>query len=193
MQQKGKRRYISQNKTRLEPYLEKYRMEIVQRNIFVPVVGRRALQSLVCDNIEMLISPGDKYGEDIDVTNRLKNDFNEEESNGRITAIYGDSVFHSSGSVEYDGLTTKDIYVDFGDNEPRDIETQVSKRIAEAKCNRLSKERARKLSDMIEKHKSKFRLILESGGPARVTPMRIYLDDTREPVNVKVRKYPAEQ
>lgn len=46
---------------------------------------------------------------------------------------------------------------------------------------------------MIQKHKSVFRLRLESGRLAKITPMKIRLDQNETPVKVNVRKYPADQ
>lgn len=89
------------------------------------------------DNTEILIAARDKYGEDVNMASRLKDDENEEESNGKIASLHWKSVFHSGGSMEDDGFSADDIYVDFRDDEPRNIEDEPSKSIDEAKYHGL--------------------------------------------------------
>lgn len=95
--------------------------------------------------------------------------------------------------MEDDGLADEDIYVDFGDDNPSEIECELSKRVDEAETNVLSKEGAVKHRDIINKHKCIFRLRLGSGGPAKVRPMKIRVDDAKQPVRVKVRKHLTDQ
>lgn len=45
----------------------------------------------------------------------------------------------------------------------------------------------------MERNKSVFRLNLGSGGPAKVSPIKITPNRNKKPVNVEVCKYPAEQ
>lgn len=49
------------------------------------------------------------------------------------------------------------------------------------------------LAASVEKHKSIFRIRFGSGGPARVSPMKIALDATKQLMKVNVCKYPAQQ
>lgn len=167
--------------------------KVAKEDVSVPIIGRRVLESLGCDNGKMLMAARDKYGEDIDVSHRLPHDGNEEESSGNIAALFGESVFHNSGNVEEDGIITEEVCVDFGDDPPCEVEEALNERIAEAAKNGLSKEREEQLRNITKRNKSVFRLRLGSGGPAKITPMKIRLDETKEPVKVKVRKYPVEK
>lgn len=58
-----------------------------------PILGRRVVESLGCDNREMLIAAQDRNGEDVDVVERRKEDENNEESDGMIAALFGKAVF----------------------------------------------------------------------------------------------------
>lgn len=88
------------------------------------------------------------------MANRRKDDGNEEESNGKIVALYEESVFHSGCFMKDDGLSAEDIYVHFGDEEPQGIQDELSKRIDKAKGTGLSEKSSIKIRDKIEKHKS---------------------------------------
>lgn len=168
--------------------------KVARENIAIPIIGRRVLESIGCDNREMLMAARDKYGEEIDVAQRLDDDGNkEEESERNIAALFGESVFHSGGNVEEDGLVNEEICVDFGDDPPKEVENELKERIKEAVQNGLSKAGEKKLQEIIQRHRSVFRLRLGSGGPARVTAMKIRLEDGKMPVKVKVRKYPTDQ
>lgn len=173
--------------------LRKINWKITNEDIPSPIIGRRVLESLGCDNREMLMAARDKYGDDIDVADRLATDGNQEENEGTIAALFGESVFHSSGQIEEDGLEDEDVYVDLGDDRIEDIEDELQKRIAEAVSNGLSRKGEKKLEEIIQQNKTVFKIRLGSGGPANVTPMKIVLDETKKPVKVKVRKYPKEQ
>lgn len=83
-----------------------------------PIVGRRVLESIRCDNREMLLAVQEKYGSDIYAKDRLTADGNEEGNSGRIAALFGESVFHNAGAIERDAVEDDDIYVDFGDDTP---------------------------------------------------------------------------
>lgn len=50
-----------------------------------------------------------------------------------------------------------------------------------------------RLKLMLEKHNADFRLRLGSGGPEKVIPMKVSIMEGKNPVRVKVRRYPAEQ
>lgn len=43
------------------------------------------------------------------MANRFKDDGNEDESNGKVAALYGESLFHRGGSMEDGGLSAEDI------------------------------------------------------------------------------------
>lgn len=86
-----------------------------------PILGRRLLESLGCDNRVMLMAPRDKYGSDINVKERLIRDGNKGETSGKTAALFGESAFHIRGAIEDDGLELDGIYVDFGDDAPEEI------------------------------------------------------------------------
>lgn len=85
------------------------------------------------------------------------------------------------------------MYIYLGDDLPQAIQKDLQERLREAKKNSLSINRAETLATSIEKYKTTFKIRPGSGGPARVPPMKIALDARKQPVTVKVRKYPAQQ
>lgn len=68
---------------------------ITEEKLALPIIGRSVLESLQCDNHERLLAARDRYGDDIDVVNRLKQDVNKEECKEKIAALVGESVFHN--------------------------------------------------------------------------------------------------
>lgn len=82
--------------------LKKILWKVTEEDIRKSITGRRVLDSLGCDKCEMLLAAGDKLGDDFDVKKRLIEDSNEEENDGTIAALYGESVFHSGGQMEVD-------------------------------------------------------------------------------------------
>lgn len=62
----------------------------------------------MCDNREMLLAAWDKFRDDIDVMERLIQDGNEEDKNGNIAALYGESVFNWEGQIEDNSLSKED-------------------------------------------------------------------------------------
>lgn len=95
--------------------------------------------------------------------------------------------------MEEDGIITEEVCIDFGDNPPCEVEEGINVCMAEAAKTRLSKEGEEQLRKIIQRNKSVLRLRLGSAGPAKTTPMKIRLDESKEPVKVKVRKYAVEQ
>lgn len=63
--------------------LKNVEWKIDKEDIPVPIIGRKELEYLGCDDRELLIAARDKYGEEIDVACRLKLDGTEEESSGK--------------------------------------------------------------------------------------------------------------
>lgn len=166
---------------------------VTKEQIKTPIIGRRVLESLGCDNRAMLLAARDRLGDNIDVIERLVEDGNEEEADSTIAALYGDALFHQGGIIDNDGLYKEDVYVDLGDDPPEMVKKELQNRISEARANGHSDEGTKTLTNIIDKHKPIFKIRLGSGGPAKVTPMKIYLDESKKPVRVKVRKYPADQ
>lgn len=140
----------------------------------------------------MLISARDKYGEDIDVARRLMNNRNEEERPGKFPALFGESVFHNGGGVLDDGLVTEDNCVDFGDDSPQDIKKELSKQISKAKENRLLQAGTQKFVNFDREAPGDIQIENGKWGLAKIPPMMICLDCNKEPVKVKVPKYPVE-
>lgn len=69
------------------------------------------------------------------------------------------------------------------------VDKELQGRIQEAKTNGLSNEGAKALNTIIDKYKLIFKIRLGSGGPAKFTPMKIVLDDSKNPVKVSERRY----
>lgn len=90
--------------------------KVTKEGLPTPIIGGRVLESLGCDNKEMLMAARDNYGDNIDVADRLAGVGNEEESEGRIAAFFGKCIFHNGGHAEDDDLEDGDVYVDLGDD-----------------------------------------------------------------------------
>lgn len=56
--------------------LRNVQWKVTKEHIHIPILSRRVLESLGCENCEMLMGTRDKYGEDVDVTERLTKDVN---------------------------------------------------------------------------------------------------------------------
>lgn len=98
----------------------------------------------------MLIAAWDKYGDAIDVTKRLKDDGNEKETEDRIAALFGESLFHSSGPIEHDGVENDDTYVDLGDDRPHKMNEELAMRLEKATKAGMSREGAERFKHILE-------------------------------------------
>lgn len=161
----------------------------------VPTIGYRVLESLGCNKTEVLAAARDKYCEDIDTFSRPAADGNKEveKRHGNIAALFAELVSHNNEETEDDGLISEDTCVHFRDDRLDEVKQVLDERIVEVVQNGLSKTVEKHLRNVIKKHISAFRLRLWSGGLAKFTPTKIWLDDTKIPVKVKARKCPPEQ
>lgn len=94
---------------------------------------------------------------------------------------------------EEDGIISEEVRVDFGDDNPLEKEEVLNELISKTAKNGLSKEEEEILSNILQRNKSVFGLRLGSGGIAKITCMKIWLDENKEPVKLKVPKYRTEQ
>lgn len=81
-------------------------------------------------------------GDDIDIAERLVKDADEEDSEGRISALFGEYVFHNNGQIEDDGLEDGDVKVDLRDDQIEDIEEELKECIAEVvkmACSKMAR------------------------------------------------------
>lgn len=161
---------------------------IPKRGIQTPIIGRMVLQSLGCNNREVLIAAKDRLGNEIDVAKKLSKDGNYEESSNMTASLFGESVFYNGRHIEEDGLAGDDIHVEFGDDPPDIIKKELQQRIMEVRKAGLPKEGVRDLMDFIATHESIFRIRMGNGEPAKVQPLKIALDPNKTPVKVKVRR-----
>lgn len=74
------------------------------------------LESICCDNRQMLAAARDRNQDDIDVSKRLVKDGNSEGNDGLVAALFAELIFHNRGQVESDGLEDQEVYVEFGDD-----------------------------------------------------------------------------
>lgn len=84
--------------------MESYQRETANTNNWTSV-----LEFTGCDNCERLIAERDKIGDDSSVKQMLTEDRNEEENEGMIAALCGESVFYKGGQAENDGLKNEDV------------------------------------------------------------------------------------
>lgn len=75
--------------------LRNIELKVAKKSVSTPIIGRRVLESLRCDNHEMLTAMRDKYCEYIDVASRLAADGNEETGEGveNIAALFGEPIY----------------------------------------------------------------------------------------------------
>lgn len=135
----------------------------------------------------------DKLFEDIEVNMQLKGDRYKAENESMIAALYGESVFHGGSQIEDDRTGNQDAYVYIGDDCPEEIEKELKERISKASTNDLSTLRVGALERIIDKNKLLFRIRLGKGGPAKIAPMRVNLDRTKNSVKVNAHNDLREQ
>lgn len=69
--------------------------KITNENRTTPTIKRGVLEFLACDNRRMFLAARNRMGDDIDVSEKPIQYVNEEEHEGVMAALYGESVFHS--------------------------------------------------------------------------------------------------
>lgn len=111
---------------------------------------------------------------------------------GSIASLFGNSLYHT-GSDDADGWGKIEDQEEVGDKPQEEIDEELGQRVNEAKNAGLSSNGCNRLKQMLRKHHKAFRLRLGSGGPAKVTPMKIIPIDGKKPILVKVWRYPSEQ
>lgn len=109
-------------------------------------------ESLGCENREMMMATEDKHSDDTDDANRLRDDSNDGECTESTAALFGVSVFHSRGAAQDDGLGSKDMQEEFGDEGPEEISAELYERVEGAKKAGLSEKWSNKLKTIIQKH-----------------------------------------
>lgn len=82
---------------------------------------------------------------------RLSKDNKEEEKSVKIAALFGESVFHSSGCTDDEGLRKECIYVEFGYIEPEKISFKLEKRMKEGREANMTNRRENNLRNIIKK------------------------------------------
>lgn len=132
-----------------------------------PPIGRRVLESQVCENRKTLMPARDKYSGDIDVTEQLSRGVNEREIYRKNSVLFGEPVFFNGRIPENEELHDEAFYVEFGDDSQEHIEQELNNRTDEAATNRLSNTGVRKLKVSIEKYKQIFKLGLGTGEPEK--------------------------
>lgn len=120
----------------------------------------------------MLMAARDKCDNDINVADRLATDGNQEENEGTIAALFGESVFNSSGQIEEDEFEDEDVYVDLGDDRTEDIEDELQNLITVAIINGVFRKGKMNLEEIIQHYKTVFKIRLGCGSQANVTPIK---------------------
>lgn len=64
----------------------------------------------------MLIAACDRFGDDIDVSQRLIDNSNKEDTEKHLAVLFGKSVFYNSKQIENDGLLKNSGYVHLDDS-----------------------------------------------------------------------------
>lgn len=104
---------------------------VAEEDIENPIIGRRLLESIGCNNQSMLAAARDQYGEEINVKKRLCEDGNAKMIDSRNAALFGEFLFHSGGQVENDRLKTEHIYVESGDDSQEKIDAELALRVVQ--------------------------------------------------------------
>lgn len=168
-------------------------MESNKEQIDHPIIGTRVLESISCDNREMLAASRDRHDGDIDFEKRLKKDGNEENSSENIAGLFGKSLFHEDGDVDTDGLEEENYCGDSGDDPQDVINNELKERLNQARKEGMSEEGIIKLTEIMRKHEQIFKTRLHSRRPAKITLMKIIIDPSKRAINVKVSRYSTEQ
>lgn len=91
----------------------------------------------------MFIAARNKNCVEIDITRQLEVDGSEEETDGKIVALHGESLFHRDDQIENDGLIKDGTYADLGDEE-------LDMRVKEAAQNGVSEEETKRLDQLLK-------------------------------------------
>lgn len=86
-----------------------------------------------------------------------------------------------------------DKYVEFMEEPLEWLEHEFKERVKEAKMNGLSKEVSKSLWNSLSEHWNVFRVCLCKVYPAKVSPMRNFLDVKGKSVEVRARRYTSRQ
>ena len=90
-------------------------------------------------------------------------------------------------------LEESDVYIDLGEDTPKELATALEARIQDAADNGMSPQGITKLTALLHAHKDIFKVRLGASPPAKVKPMKIRLVPNCKPVKAKARRYPGEQ
>lgn len=94
----------------IKPHTRKRSKQNVKENTKSPITGRWGLDSIACENSEMLSTTRDKWVGDTDASEMPTQDGSTQEVSEKIAAIVGDLVFHNGGLLEDHGVKTEDLY-----------------------------------------------------------------------------------
>ena len=168
------------------------------------VIGNRLLKAMGIDNDVLISAVMDRHDGVIDAQAVLSR--SSEELAGEANAITSGVIhslvstrfqqtgtFHSERGMEQDMLEDSDVYIDLGEDSPKDLDSALEARVQDAQNCGLSKKGAERLRELLGKHKNIFRIRLGASPPAKVPPMKIRLVKNCRPVKAKARRYSGEQ
>eukprot|EP00171_Calliarthron_tuberculosum_P004595 IDg4595t1 len=156
------------------------------------IIGRPLLDALGCSNKDMLSAAADRNAGVFDA-NSIPN--GRDGSNGAIAALLGehDGVYHSAAGVDDTTEADEHVYIDIGDDDEGEVDYELEQRLAEAIRRGQSQRGAERLLKILKDFRSVFRIRLGKTPPASVPPMKIDLDPSKTPVQVRARRYSAPQ
>ncbi|CAN8072130.1 unnamed protein product [Agarophyton chilense] len=122
------------------------------------IIGRKALQSIGCDNKGILAAACDENDGVISIPKVLSEDTKKREAlnDGLICALTQRGVFHSHASEGNDGLENAEVYTNLGDDEPEVIDRALQWGMEEAREKCMSAEGVEELISLIEEFKPIF-------------------------------------
>lgn len=141
-----------------------------EENLACPVIGRRLLESIGCDNRIMLQAASNNNGGVVDISKTVDHDDDIAKNESRIALLFWELLYHNSIINDEDGIDERFECLEFGDDSQLKIDEKLLKRVHEAEKEVMSKRGCKKFQALLQGHKSVFKLRIGRHGPAHITP-----------------------
>lgn len=160
------------------------------------LIGRPILESLGINARNILEAFSDEHDGEVYVPNLLQSEHAIQHNNSppKLASLLRDGIFHSHGGEEDECIEDGTQFLDFGEDDPQDVDASLDQSIKDSANSGLSERGVQRLTRMLhDEFRNIFRLRLGKAPPAKLPPMRIKIKEGAIPVKVKVRRYPTDQ
>ena len=156
------------------------------------IIGRPLLDAVGCNNQEMLAAAADRNAGVFDAADVANGP---QDVAGTIASLLGErnGVFHSAAGEDDDVDSDEQVYIDIGEDDDGEVDNELERRVKEAIRRGLSKRGGERLRKILKANLIVFRVRLGKTPPANVPPMKIDLDPSKPPVQVRARRYSGPQ